>query len=76
MSDLPRLQVVHGTDFDEQLYALVRDPELADEFIEVAKYILAMNPQSGTPVSPTGKTWYLPMAPVGWPARLALLYLR
>jgi len=73
MSDLPRLQVIHAIEFDEQLYRLIPDPELADEFIEAAKYVLAMNPESGMAVSPVGKTWYLPMAPVDG-RRVSLFY--
>jgi hypothetical protein len=64
MSDLPHLQVIHEPEFDEQLFALIGDPERAEEYIAGAKYTLAKWPDSGMAVSKTGKTWYLPMSPV------------
>jgi len=64
MSDLPYFQIVHEAEFDEQLFALICDPEAADEFVEGAKETLARRPDAGMPVSPLAKIWYMPMAPV------------
>jgi hypothetical protein len=73
MCDLPSRQIVKEHEFEEQLSRLIIDPELAQSFIDGAEEILAKEPTLGMPVSPNGKVWYLPMAPVEG-RRVSLFY--
>ena len=64
MPDLPRFEIVHEHEFDEQLSRLIVDPELADEFIAGAEEMLARDPRGGISVTEDDSIWYLPMSPV------------
>ena len=65
MSDLPRLEIIHEHEFEEQLAALVPDVERADEFTAAAEDLLSRLPRSGLPASRDGSVWGLPMSPLG-----------
>jgi hypothetical protein len=60
--ELPR-QVIREHSFERELRALVRDERAADDFVEGAEFILARDPQTGSPLG--GGIWFLPMAPIG-----------
>ena len=65
MSDLPRLEIIHEHEFEEQLAALIPGFEQADEFTAAAEDLLSRLPHSGLPASRDGSIWGLPMSPVG-----------
>lgn len=70
MPELPR-QVIRERSFERELRALIRDAREADDFVEAAEFILARDPEIG---SPLGRgIWFLPMAPIG-KAQPALYY--
>jgi hypothetical protein len=73
MSDLPHLQIIRETEFDEQLHARIADSETADDFTAGAEELLAREPRSGLPVTNEGDVWYLPMSPVAG-RRVSIFY--
>lgn len=70
MPELPR-QVIRERSFEQQLRALIEDVREADDFVEGAEFILARDPELGSPLDEG--IWFLPMAPVGR-AQVALYY--
>jgi hypothetical protein len=68
--ELPR-QVVRERLFERQLRVLVRDAREADEFVEAAEFVLARDPEIGSPLD--DDIWFLPMAPIA-KAQIALYY--
>ena len=64
MPDLPRLDIIHEHEFEEQLAALIPDEEWADDFTAAAEDLLSREPQSGRLASPKLGIWALPMFPV------------
>jgi hypothetical protein len=67
---LPR-QVIRERSFERQLSALIEDAREADDFVEAAEFVLARDPEIGSPLG--GAIWFLPMAPIGR-AQVALYY--
>ena len=70
MPELPR-QVIRERSFKRELRALIQDAREADDFIEGAEFVLARDPEIGSPLGEG--IWLLPMAPIG-KAQLALYY--
>ena len=70
MPELPR-QVIRERSFERELRALIQDAREADDFVEGAEYVLARDPQIGSPLGEG--IWFLPMAPIG-KAQPALYY--
>lgn len=62
MPGLPR-QVIREGSFERELRALIQDAREADEFVEAAEFVLARDPEAGSPLS--DGIWFLPMAPTG-----------
>lgn len=60
----PHRNVVREHLFDEQLSALIRDGEDADEFTAAAETVLARDPFYGSPVAAGSAVWQLPMPPI------------
>ncbi len=61
----PRREVVKEHEFEEQLAALIRDAEAADDYTAAAEYLLARDPQSGVPASRDQSIWQLLLPPIG-----------
>ena len=70
MPALPR-QVIRERSFERQLRALIQDAREADGFVEAAEFVLARDPEIGSPLD--DGVWFLPMAPIG-KAQVALYY--
>lgn len=70
MPELPR-QVIRERSFERELRALIRDAREADEFVEGAEFVLARDPEAGSPLG--DGLWFMPMAPIG-KAEPALYY--
>jgi hypothetical protein len=68
--ELPR-QVIRERSFERELRALIRDAREADDFVEAEEFILARDPEIGSPLG--GGIWFLPMAPIG-KMQIALYY--
>ncbi|MFZ1217766.1 MAG: hypothetical protein WAO00_00665 [Chthoniobacterales bacterium] len=51
--------------------ALIHDAREADNFVEAAEFVLARDPEIGSPLD--DGIWFLPMAPIG-KVQLALYY--
>jgi hypothetical protein len=68
--ELPR-QVIRERLFERQLRVLVRGAREADEFVEAAEFVLARDPEIGSPLD--DDIWFLPMAPID-KAQIALFY--
>jgi hypothetical protein len=60
--ELPR-QVIRERSFERELRTLIREAREADEFVEAAEFVLARDPEIGSPLR--GGIWFLPMAPIG-----------
>jgi hypothetical protein len=71
--DLPPRGIIYDHEFEEQLSALIFDPEIAEGFVSAAKEMLSHLPESGMPVSEGRRIWYLPMSPVRG-RRVSLFY--
>ena len=70
MPELPR-QVIRERSFERELRALIQDAQEADDFVEAAEFVLARDPEIGSPLGEG--IWFLPMAPIG-KAQPALYY--
>jgi hypothetical protein len=70
VSELPR-QVIRERSFERELRALIGEAREADDFVEAAEFILARDPEIGSPLG--GEIWLLPMAPIG-KMQIALYY--
>ena len=70
MPELPR-QVIRERSFERELRALIQDAREADDFVEGAEFVLARDPEIGSPLGEG--IWFLPMAPIGR-AQPALYY--
>ena len=70
MPELPR-QVIRERSIEHELRALIQDAREADDSVEGAEYVLARDPQIGSPLGEG--IWFLPMAPIG-KAQPALYY--
>jgi hypothetical protein len=68
--ELPR-QVIRERSFERELRTLIQDAREADDFVEAAEFVLARDPEIGSPLD--DGIWFLPMAPVGT-AQVALYY--
>jgi len=68
--ELPR-QVIRQRSFERALRALVQDAREADDFVEAAEFVLARDPEIGSPLD--DGIWFLPMAPIG-KEQIALYY--
>jgi hypothetical protein len=68
--ELPR-QVIREHSFERELRALIQDARDADDFVEAAEFVLARDPEIGSPLDEG--IWFLPMAPIG-KAQVALYY--
>ena len=74
MADLPPSRsVVREHLFEERLARLVPDPEVADEYVAAAEWLLALDAELGFPVRPGSAVWTLPMPPVDG-EQVALFY--
>jgi hypothetical protein len=73
MSDLPSREIIREHEFDEQLSALIGDPESADKFTAAAEDLLARLPRSGMLADEEEAIWDLSMTPVG-NRRVTLFY--
>jgi hypothetical protein len=60
--ELPR-QVIRQRSFERELRALVQDVREADDFVEAAEFVLARDPEIGSPLD--DGIWFLPIAPIG-----------
>jgi hypothetical protein len=63
--------VIRERSFERQLRALIQDAREADDFVEAAEFVLARDPEIGSPMD--NGIWFLPMAPIG-KAQVALYY--
>ena len=70
MPELPR-QVIRQRSFERQLRELIEDAREADDFVEGAEFVLARDPEAGSPLD--DEIWFLPMAPIRG-AQVALYY--
>ncbi len=70
MPELPG-QVIRDRSFERDLQALIRDAREADDFVEAAEFVLARDPEIGSPLD--DEIWFLPMAPLG-KEQVALYY--
>jgi hypothetical protein len=68
--ELPR-QVIRERSFERQLRGLIEEAREADDFVEAAEFVLARDPEIGSPLG--DGIWFLPMAPVGG-GQVALYY--
>ena len=62
MPELPR-QIIRERSFERELRFLIQDAREADEFVEGAEFVLARDPEAGSPLGEG--IWFLPMAPTG-----------
>lgn len=53
-------EVIEEDQFKEELAKLIKEPRVADEFIDGAKWLLARAPDSGTRLG-SSHVWFLPM---------------
>lgn len=70
MPESPR-QVIRERSFERDLRALIQDAREADDFVEAAEFVLARDPEIGSPLD--DGIWFLPMAPLG-EEQVALYY--
>lgn len=76
MAKPPLRSVVREHHFEKDLAELVGDIEAADDFVAVAEWLLAQNPDIGFPIAKGSAVWFLPMAPIeeAQVAQVALYY--
>ena len=70
MPELPR-QVIRERSFERELRELIQGVRDADVFVEAAEFVLARDPEIGSPLD--DGIWFLPMAPIGR-EQIALYY--
>jgi hypothetical protein len=56
-------QVIRERSFERDLRALIQDAREASDFVEGAEFVLAQDPEIGSPLD--DGIWFLPMAPLG-----------
>ena len=69
----PLRSVVREHHFEKDLADLVGDIKAADDFVAAAEWLLARNPEIGSPADRGSAVWFLPMAPIE-DAQVALFY--
>ena len=62
MPELPR-QVIRERSLERDLRALIQNAREADDFVEGAEFVLARDPEIGSPLGEG--IWFLPMASIG-----------
>ena len=68
-------QIIRELRFEYELRELVREPFVADQFVEAAEFIIARNPLLGSQTEDP-LVWAMPMAPIEGRAGRTLLLVR
>lgn len=72
MAKLPR-NVIREHHFEKDLAEIIGDIAEADDFVTGAEWLLARNPEIGSPIAVDSTVWFLPMAPIAG-EQVALYY--
>jgi len=67
-------EIVYDDRFLADLYSLEGNPQIADEFLEGAEYVLSREPRLGTQIFHGSPVWFLPIADILRLPPLSLFY--